>query len=131
MMDFVQNLVAISLLMFKIIEFLRKSSFIIKKTVKKFWLWIFKKLRYVIKGRVGNVASLAMNSKIFVFIFGKLISCKRQNNFINYHHITIYICTDDTQCYRILYKNNLQLTRKTNRNKQSTITTNHTWKKRS
>ena len=51
MMDFVQNLVAISLLMFKIIEFLRKSSFIIKKTVKKFWLWIFKKLRYVIKGR--------------------------------------------------------------------------------
>ena len=37
MMDFVQNLVAISLLMFKIIEFLRKSSsFIIKKLLKNF-----------------------------------------------------------------------------------------------
>ena len=61
--------------------------------------------------KVGNVASIAMTSKIFVLIFGKLISCKRPNNFINYHHTTIR--TGDTQCYRILYKNNLQQTTKT------------------
>ena len=67
MMDFVQNLVAISLLMFKIIESLRKSSFII-----------------------------AMTSKIFVYIFGKLISCKRQINFINYKYHHIIIRTGDT-----------------------------------
>ena len=46
MMDFVQNLVAISLLILKIIEFFGKSSSIIKKSVKKFWLMIFKKLGY-------------------------------------------------------------------------------------
>ena len=61
-----------------------------------------------------------MTSKIFVFIFGKLISCKRQNNFINYHHITMR---------QVIHNVNLQLTTKKDSNKQSTITKNHTWKK--
>ena len=41
MMDFVQNLVAISLSMFKIIDSLRKSSFIIKIFFMKNFGWGF------------------------------------------------------------------------------------------